>query len=222
MTISKFDLLVSIYVFCIAIAELMGAKTFPLPLMTWGIHLNASVGIFVIPVLFSINDIIVEVYGKKRARSVVLSGLIVVILILLFSILATSLPPSNRFLASEKAYEEIFTKTVRISLASLSAFALSELLDVYIFSKLREMLGKNALWLRNNLSNFISQFVDTTVFIVLAFYAVNQSLGANSTFLFSLILPYWLLKCFMSVIETPFVYLGVNWLNHDIRKPTFP
>jgi len=221
MDINKFDLLVSIYIFCIAMAELMGAKTFPLPLMTWGVHLNASVGIFVIPVLFSINDIIVEVYGKKRARSVVLSGLIVVILILLFSILATSLPPSSRFLTSEKAYEEVFTKTVRISLASLSAFVLSELLDVYIFSKLREILGKKALWLRNNLSNFISQFVDTAVFIVLAFYAMNQSLGANSTFLFSLILPYWLLKCFMSVIETPFVYLGVNWLNHDVQKPTF-
>lgn len=81
--------------------------------------------------------------------------------------------------------------------------------------KLRKKLGKNGLWLRNNLSNFISQFVDTTVFMFLAFYAFDKPFVNNLTFLVSLIIPYYLLKCFVSVIETPFVYLGVNWLKTE-------
>ena len=213
-TIEKFDLLVALYVFCIAVAEIMGAKTFPV-LNLFGYQLNASVAILVLPLVFSINDVIAEVHGKQRARSVVRSGLIVVFLILVFSLVATRLPPSTRFEASEAAYDQIFGLSARIAAASLTAFALAEFLDVLIFVRLRERLGTGRLWLRNNVSNVLSQLVDTTVFMTLAFYAFDRPWDANVGFLVSLIVPYWLLKCFMSVIETPFVYLGVRWLQGE-------
>lgn len=215
--IQKMDFLIALYIFCIAVSELMGAKTFPLPQL-FGIQLNASVAIFVIPVVFSINDIITEVFGAERARSVVRSGLVIILLILLFSLLAVSLPPSVRFTPSEKAYDQIFGLSARIAAASLIAFGLADFLDVAIFAKLRKKLGKSKLWLRNNASNFIAQFIDTAVFMVLAFYALDKGLGSNITFLWSLILPYWLLKCFMSLIETPLVYAGVTWLRKDLPK----
>lgn len=214
MKIHKFDLLISLYTFCIAVAELMGAKTFPITHIGT-FKLNASVGIFVIPVIFTITDIITEVYGKERARSVVRSGFVVIFLIMLFAMLATHLPPSTRFVPSEKAYDDIFGKSVRIAAASLIAFAFSELLDVYLFSKIREKTGSKLLWLRTNVSNFISEFFDTALFITLAFYALNKPFGDNTIFLWSLIFPYWMLKNVMSAIETPFVYLGVRWLRSD-------
>ncbi len=212
--IQKLDLLISIYIFCIATSELMGGKTFAL-VNIFGYQLNASVAIFVIPVIFSINDVITEVMGAERARSLVRSGLFVIFLIILFSFLATNLPPSTRFIKSENAYDLIFQTTIRIAIASLTSFALSDFLDVFIFAKMRQKLGKSKLWLRNNASNFISQFVDTTTFITLAFYALDKPFLNNVNFLWSIILPYWLLKCFMSVIETPFVYLGVKWLKDE-------
>lgn len=211
MKIEKFDFLVSLYIFCILAAELMGAKTFPL-VNLFGYQLNASVAIFVLPLIFSVNDVITEVYGKERARSVIRSGLVMVFFVLLFSLLATALPPSVRFAATEQAYDTIFGLSARIAAASLTAFAIAEFADVLIFVHIRKKFGKKALWFRNNVSNFLSQFLDTTVFMFLAFYALDRTFGANVTFLWSLILPYWLLKCFMSVIETPLVYLGVKWL----------
>src|SRR3989344_3874517 len=211
--IEKFDLLVSVYIFCIAVAELMGAKTFPL-VKIFGYQLNASVAIFVLPLIFTINDVITEVFGKERTRSVIRSGLFIIFLILLFSLFATSLPPSLRFQNSESAYDIIFGLSARIAAASLTAFTLAEFLDVFIFAKIRQKFGKKALWFRNNASNFISQFIDTSVFMFLAFYVIDKSFDANIGFLFSLILHYWLLKCFMSVIETPFVYIGVKWLKN--------
>ena len=213
LKIQKFDLLVAVYIFCICVAETMGAKTFPL--LTSPIRLNASVAIFVIPLLFTINDVITEVFGAERARSVVRSGLVVIGGILLFSLLAVHLPPSPRFAESNDAYKEIFSKSARISAASLIAFTLAEFLDVAIFVRLRQKLGRNKLWLRNNASNFAAQLIDTVVFMTLAFYALNDSFGSNINFLWSLILPYWLLKCFMSIIETPLVYLGVKWLKEN-------
>jgi len=116
---------------------------------------------------------------------------------------------------SNGAFAEVFGKSARISLASLTAFALADFLDIFLFAKIREKLGKSKLWLRNNASNIISQFIDTTVFMTLAFWALDKSIDSNFAFLTSLIIPYWLLKSFMSIIETPLVYLGVKWLRGD-------
>jgi uncharacterized integral membrane protein (TIGR00697 family) len=209
--IEKFDLLVSVYIFCIVAAELMGAKTFPL-FKIFGYQLNASVAIFLFPLLFTINDVITEVHGKERTRSVIRSGLIVVALVFLVSIIFPLLPSSARFAPSENAYDAVFGLSARIAAASLIAFAIAEFTDVLIFVKIRKILGKKALWLRTNLSNFGAQFLDTAIFMTLAFYALDRSPGSNFAFLVSLIIPYWLLKSFASIVETPIVYLGVRWL----------
>ena len=215
MKIEKFDLLVSIYIFCITAAELMGAKTFELVTIS-GFTLNASVSIFLIPLIFTINDVITEVFGAKRARSVIRASLVVVGLIFLFSLLAIWLPPSKKFAATENMYDAIFSTSARISAASLIALAVADFLDVFVFVKIRKSLGDSRLWFRNNVSNFISQFFDTTIFIFLAFYSLNDSISVNLNFLIGLVIPYWLLKCFLSVVETPLVYLGVRWLKKDL------
>jgi queuosine precursor transporter len=212
--IQKLDFLISFYIFCICASELMGGKTFPL-LNAGPLKLNANVAIFLFPFIFSINDIITEVYGKERTRSLIRTSILIVLFIFLFTIFATSLPPSGRFIPREAAYDMVFGLSTRIAAASLIAFSLAEFLDVLVFSKIREKLGKSKLWFRTNASNFASQFIDTIVFMTLAFYALDQSIGSNVAFLFSLILPYWLLKCLMSVIETPIVYAGVKWLKSD-------
>lgn len=212
--IEKFDFLISLYIFCIVASELMGGKTFPL-LYIGSFKLNANVAIFLFPLIYTINDIITEVYGKERTKSIIRSGLAIVVLLFLYTILATNLPPSGRFIKTESAYDAVFGLSTRIAGASLIAFAFAEFMDVFIFTKIREKFGKKALWLRNNVSNFASQFVDTVLFMTLAFYALDASFDSNVSFLVSLIIPYWLLKCFMSVIETPFVYLGVRWLKKD-------
>ncbi|HSX17336.1 MAG TPA: queuosine precursor transporter [Patescibacteria group bacterium] len=209
--IRKFDLLVALYIFGVMVTELMGAKTFPLLHVSWA-HLNASVAIFVLPLLFTATDVVVEVYGRARARSLVFSGILMVFLVMLFALLATHLPASPRFASREAAYDTIFGASIRIAAASLTAFAVSELLDVAIFSKLRQKMHNKALWLRNNVSNFVSMGVDSVVFITLAFYAFGHPFGSNVSFLTSLIIPYWLIKCAFSVFETPLVYAGVRWL----------
>lgn len=216
LKIQKMDLLVSLYIFCILVAELMGGKTIPL-MKIGGFQLNSSVAIFVFPIIFTINDVITEVFGKERTRSVIRSGLVMVFLVIVAGLAFTNLPPSTRFTPSEPAYDQIFTTSTRIAAASLTAFAIAEFTDVLVFVKIRQKLGKKALWLRNNVSNFASQFLDTTLFMTLAFYNFSLPWQSNWPFLLSLILPYWLLKCVVSVVETPFVYWGVSWLKKGDR-----
>ena len=213
----KIGFFVALYIFCICCAELMGAKTFPL-MNIFGYHLNASVGIFFIPIIYSVNDVINEIYGPKVTRSLVRTWIFIIVLILLSSILFTWLPPSTRFAVTDPSYKAIFGVSIRISLASLIAFGIGDFLDVYLFSKIRKMFGNKRLWLRNNLSNIISEWIDTIIFMTIAFYSIWLGFHSNLTFLMSIVIPYWILKCCASFIETPFVYLGVHWLRKKDKE----
>jgi uncharacterized integral membrane protein (TIGR00697 family) len=148
----------------------------------------------------------------------VLSGLAVIVLLVFYTTLATALPPSARSAGNEAAYDSVFHNSIRMSIASLIAFASSAFLDIAIFAKLRERMHKRALWFRNNASNAISQFVDSAVFLTAAFYALNLGVGANISFIFGLLLPYWLLRCGMSLLTTPIVYAGVRLLQSDTSR----
>lgn len=208
------DLVVALYIFGIMAAELMGAKTFVIGNLG-DYTLRASVAIFLMPLLFTLTDVVTEVHGKQRARSMVVSGLAVIVLLVFYTALATALPPSARSAGTEAAYDTVFHNSIRMSVASLIAFASSAFLDIAVFAKLRARMHKRALWFRNNVSNFISQFVDSAVFLTVAFYALNLSFGSNISFIISLLIPYWLLKCLMSALATPLVYAGVKYLRSD-------
>lgn len=208
------DLVVALYIFGIMAAELMGAKTFVIGHLG-DYTLRASVAIFLMPLLFTLTDVVTEVRGKERARSMVLSGLAVIVLLVFYTALATALPPSARSAGTEASYDTVFHNSIRMSIASLIAFASSAFLDIAIFAKLRARMHKRALWFRNNASNFISQFVDSAVFLTVAFYALGETLGQNISFIFGLLLPYWLLRCAMSLLTTPIVYAGVRLLRSD-------
>lgn len=214
ITFRRMEIIVALYIFCIIVAELMGAKTFQI-LSIGDFALKASVAIFVLPIIYSLSDVVVEVHGRERARGMVYTGISMIVLLILFSAFATTLPPSARFAPNEASYDLIFHASIRLSIASLIAFATAELLDVAIFAKLRDRMKGRSLWLRNNLSNFASFFVDSLIFLTLAFYAFDHSLSSNVSFITGLLIPYWLLKCAMSVFGTPLVYAGVRWLRGE-------
>jgi uncharacterized integral membrane protein (TIGR00697 family) len=208
------DVMIGLYVFCIFASEVMGAKSFPL-FSILGYQLNASVAIFLLPLVYSINDIIIEVYGKQRMRQIMNMGLLVIVLIILVSAFFTLLPATARFAGMNEAYASIFHMRIRMSIASLLSFVVANILDILVFSFLREKMKDKKLWIRTNVSNIISEFFDTFVFLFIAFYALESSFASNVAFIVSIGLPYWLLKCVMSVIITPAVYYGTRKLKGE-------
>jgi len=209
-TTSKTDVLLAIYIAAIVCAELLGGKIFT----AFGI--NASVGIFIVPLTYTLNDIIFEVHGKERAKSFMRAGFITLLFVFCFTLVSILLPPAGRFENSNQAYTQIFSTSLRIIVASLTAFWISERLDILIFQRLKEKLAVNyGLWFRNNVSNIFSQFIDTVLFIFLAFYSTGRF-----WFVVSLIIPYWLLKCLFSALDTPLTYAGVAWLRKDEPSKT--
>lgn len=211
----KIDIFVALYIFGVVVAALMGVKVVPLGSL-FGLNFNISVAIFLLPLIFTLTDAVNEIYGKTRAKQLVWLGVGVQILLVLFIWLATSLPHAARFEPLNGSYNAIFGISVRFALASISAFAVSGILDVLIFSRLKRISKGKFVWLRSNVSNFASALIDTTVFMTVAYYGFFvEGFSANVLWLAGLILPYWIMKCVMSAISTPLIYAGIKYLRKE-------
>ena len=78
---------------------------------------------------------------------------------------------------SDAAFSGIFGQSQAIIVASLTAFLLAQLLDVFIFHKIKKATGEKKIWLRATGSTLISQFIDSFVVLFIAFYVAPRISG---------------------------------------------
>jgi uncharacterized integral membrane protein (TIGR00697 family) len=106
----------------------------------------------------------------------------------------------------------LFSFLPRVVAASLIAYLISQLHDVWAFHWWRERLGGRHLWLRNNLSTWVSQLIDSTIFVLLAFAPlplVGKVPGFETwTVVLSVWITTYVIKLVVAVIDTPFLYWG--------------
>lgn len=212
---SAYTYLSTLFVGSIVAANLMGTKV--IPFFTIGsLEFTGSVGILLFPLSFLVTDIMTEIWGGKAIRSLIGATIAVLFLVLGVTALATILPPADRFAAANDAYVSIFSSSLRITAASIVAFAISQSHDVWAFEWWKRVTGGRFLWLRNNLSTMVSQLIDSVVFMLIAFWGVGDRFSLAYV-LGSMLPPYYALKVIMAVIDTPFVYLGVRLLRGPVR-----
>lgn len=192
---------------------------FSQPFLTYSFFdtIHVSVGILTVPIMFLVNDIISEVVGKSIAHRLINLALIVMLIVFVITAISVWLPadPSRQYF-SQEAYINIFGVSMRMTIASIIAFILAQKHDVWSFNFWRQKTQGKWLWFRNNASNFASEFIDSTVFMFIAFYGLTSKF--NAVYIFSLIIPYWIFKVLFSLIQTPFCYLGVRWLKNSQAK----
>ncbi len=205
----KLQILLGVFVGAIVAANLLGTKIANIWIAV------ASVGIFMYPITFLVTDVVEDVFGKEKVKGFVIAGFLSIVLVMLLTVLSVMLPPASRY-ASNEAFLEVFNPSIRIMIASLIAFLLAQYHDIWAFNFWKKKTKGRFLWLRNNLSTVVSQFIDTTVFMFIAFYMATPTYTVD--FIFALIIPYYLLKVFVAICDTPFVYLGVWWLKGERPK----
>jgi len=187
----------------LVVANVVGARI----ILICGVPLSA--GAVSYPVTFLCTDIVSEVYGKKAAARMVWAGF-------LASVFASALVylcgwfPESALSSVGSAYYAVLGASWRVTLASMLAYLTSQHMDVHLFHWWRKLTNGKHLWLRNNGSTMISQFVDSAIFVVVAFGGL-MSLAA----LWSVVVGQYLVKAGIALLDTPFCYLGV-WL---FRRP---
>lgn len=163
--------------------------------------LDATGGNVLYASVFLGTDIISEYYGEKEARKTVLIGFSVSLLFLIATrfILLFTPAPWDTYHTTMKT---LFSPVWRIVGASMLAYLISQNLDVVSYSKIKEKAPRH-LWLRNNLSTWTSQIVDTLVFCLAAFIGTYET-----KVVLGIILSTYLLKVVVAALDTPFIYLS--------------
>lgn len=181
-------------------------------------------GIVTYPLTFLFTDVVSELYGKKRADFMVILGFFLSLLMLGIVALVTGLPGSevwvNRDLGftdvegMQTAFETVFTLPGVLVAASMTAYLTAQLLDNRLFHFWRKVTKGKYLWLRNNGSTVISQFIDT---IIVNSIFLGWGMGLSAEVVWSIILANYVCKVCLAALDTPMIYLSVYFLRGYLR-----
>ncbi len=161
-------------------------------------------GIIAYPLTFLISDVISEVYGRKTTTKIIWLGFLANLLMISIIYVAGILP-SATFWNDQQSYDQILGAVPRIVIASMVAYLVSQNHDVLAFEMWKKVTGGKFLWFRNNASTVVSQGIDTTIFILIAFVGIY-----SFDDILNMIWITYLIKIVVAIIDTPLVYILVN------------
>ena len=228
---SLFVILSGFFVANALVAEFIGVKIFspektfgfePFDLSLFGVDglgFNLSAGVILWPVVFVMTDVINEYFGKKGVRflSNLTVGLILYTFLMVY--LTIWLAP-NAWWQSESgltdnpdlslsnmdlAFKRIFGQGLWIIMGSVVAFLVGQIVDVFTFHKIKKITGEKKVWLRATGSTLVSQFIDSFVVLIIAFY-----IGADWDLVLVLAIGIvnYSYKFVMAILLTPAIYFA--------------
>jgi len=206
--------LVALFTASIVSAQLTGAKLVGIDLPVLGSAMFPA-AVFAYSVTFFVTDLTGEMYGRRTAAAVVWAGFLVNF-VMLALVWAAILAPNSGQGVPQEAFKMVMGASSPIVIASLVAYLISQNWDVFVFHAVRERTGTDHLWVRNLVSTATSQFIDSAVFLVVAFSVLPTLLGVGVVLppdvLVSTLITYWVIKVAIALGDTPFVYFGVYGL----------
>lgn len=234
-----FVILASIFLTNAILAEIIGVKIFsaektlgfePVNWNFFGEYIldfNLTAGAVIWPIVFITTDIINEYFGKKGVRKIsfLTAGLIAYAFIIISTVTVlvpadfwldvNSSTPNGDGFNIDYAFNTIFRQGLGIIIGSLTAFLLGQLIDVYVFQKLRAVTGPKMIWLRATGSTFVSQFFDSFVVLGIAFYIFgNWELSQ----VFAVGIINYIYKFTVAIILTPLLYVAHGIIDRFLGK----
>lgn len=205
--------------------EFMG-RTIPMPL---------AVGVLPYPITFLCTDFISEIYGRRRANFMVWVGFLINVWLVFILWLGGVLPGFDAPVADAAGrlplFFEIRTLALGATAASMIAYLAAQFIDVYVFHFWKSLTQGRHLWLRNNGSTLVSQFVDSFAVITITHYgpiwagAGRSGLPIDSAApiwpqLRTFILTAYVFKVVAALFDTIPFYLGTGWLRRYLKVPS--
>ncbi|MCR9083052.1 queuosine precursor transporter [Algoriphagus sp. NF] len=234
-----FIILGSIFLTNAILAEIIGVKifsaerTFGFEPVNWKffgeyiLDFNLTAGAVIWPIVFVTTDIINEYFGKKGVRKIsfLTAGLIAYVFVVI-SVVTILVPadfwldvnaqtPTGESFDISYAFNTIFRQGLGIIIGSLTAFLLGQLVDVFVFQKLRAVTGSKMIWLRATGSTLVSQFFDSFVVLGIAFYIFgNWDLSQ----VIAVGIINYVYKFSVAILLTPLLYLGHGLIDRYLGK----
>jgi uncharacterized integral membrane protein (TIGR00697 family) len=201
--------LAGIFITNAVVAELIGGK-----LIQVGSAVM-SIGILPWPIVFITTDLINDYFGEKGVRklSLITASLIVYTFVILY--LAMQIPAvDGKNLVTDNQFNGVFGQSMWIIVGSITAFLVSQLIDVTIFHFVKNRTGNKMIWLRSTGSTVISQLFDSFIVLGIAFWMTGKM--TTEVFITSAFTGYFV-KLIIAILMTPLIYLGHSLIEKYIH-----
>lgn len=191
-------------------------------------------GTVVFSATYVATDVLTEYYGRETARKAVWLGFAAMLLMTVMMLLAMGYKPMSAEEAQASGMDwalpnadhlaALYLPQATLLIAGLTSYLISQLNDIFVFQKIRQMTGSGALWARACGSTAISALVDNIVFSTLAWMVFPWLLGQRDqvvdfhTLIFTFILGTYWIRLFMAVVEAPFIYAARWFLPEEDRR----
>ena len=171
--------------------------------------LETSLGTILYGSTFLATDILNYKYGLKESRKTIIYGFLSMIMMTIFMVICLLYEPSINDFAQE-SLSTIFSINIRITIASLVGFGVSQFIDTFLFHKLQKKYNK--LWLSNNASTMICQVIDTIIFTLITFVGTM-----NFNAIIEIMISMYIFKFMVALLDTPFMYIAskIKKVNND-------
>ena len=202
--------LAGIFITNAVVAELIGGK-----LIQVGSAVM-SIGILPWPIVFITTDLINEYFGEKGVRklSLITASLIAYTFVILY--LAMQIPAvDGKNLVTDAQFNGVFGQSMWIIVGSITAFLVSQLIDVTIFHFVKNRTGNKMIWLRSTGSTVISQLFDSFIVLGIAFWMTGKM--TTEVFITSAFTGYFV-KLIIAILMTPLIYLVHYLIRNYIAK----
>jgi uncharacterized integral membrane protein (TIGR00697 family) len=212
-----FTVLAGLFIGALVITNAIAGKFFVL----FGQEL--SCGIIAYPVTFLVTDLISEVYGRRRANTVVGAGFVVSVFITGVVWIANHAPTYAQSPVDAESFNVVFGLLPGVVFGSMVAYLTSQFVDVQIFEFWRRLTGGKYMWLRNNGSTFFSQFVDTVLVVTIALVIWPEVDGNPATTPLGyetwegIVFGQYLFKLGIAALDTPLFYVATHYLTNWIQ-----
>ena len=164
--------------------------------------ISATLGNVLFASNFLATDMLTENYGYKEAKKGVKFGIMAVIIFLIITQVALLYIPNSEDVA-QSSFELLFSFIPRISLASVSMFALSNIVDIRLYEWLRKKSNGKNMWLRNNVCTIICNGGENFLFYIIAFLGV-MDIGT----ILSIAISATIIEVLIALCDTPFLYIS--------------
>ncbi len=209
-----FLLLSGIFLTALVLGNIIGTTKF---VNVFGLIVPA--GVLAYPFTFLATDLICELYGKKRAQTLVWIGFIMNFFMLGLMTLGHYLPDASGVSGAASTFERVYEFMIANVIASMIAYLIAQTVDVHVFHFWKRLTKGKHLWLRNNASTTFSQLIDTIAILSILYLADNLGPDINSiNKLIRLIFASYLFKFFFALFDTPLFYLGVYLLKEKVHE----
>lgn len=207
----------------LVLANVVGVKLFrfELDMGPLGVvPVEHTAGMLPFPITFLLTDLLNEYWGTRATRYVTYVAFAMAGFAWVVVTLARALPVLEGIpgTASQAAFEEIFGASSLMQIASIGAFLVGSLLDIWVFGVFKRLTHGRMVWLRATGSTVISQLFDSFAVTFLFFVVLQAATGGETApldFVFRTALTGYVLKFAIAVALTPAIYAG-RWLLRSV------